>query len=159
MPERKQVRLKHFDYSSNGAYFVTICSKNKAHLFGRVVGAGPLAGPRTELSCLGAVVQRRILEIPQVYKGVLIDAYSVMPNHIHMVLRFECPEGPARGPAPTSLPKVISSLKSLSSRDAGTALWQRGYYEHVCRSYDDYIACAEYTQNNPAKWTDDEYYN
>ena len=87
-----------------------------------------------------------------------LDAYSVMPNHIHMVLRFERPEGPAGGPAPTSLPKVISSLKSLSSRDAGVPLWQRSYYEHVCRSYDDYLACVEYTANNPAKWTEDEYY-
>ena len=81
-----------------------------------------------------------------------------MPNHIHLLLRIDKTHGPAGCPAPTvSLPKIISALKSLSSREAGAVLWQRGYYEHVCRDHHDYLTRWQYIDENPAKWTDDEY--
>ena len=63
--------------------------------------------------------------------------------------------GPARCPAPTAdLPKVISALKSLCSREAGLPLWQRGYYEHVIRNGEDFLSCWEYIAGNPAKWAE-----
>ena len=155
LPQRKQPRLPDYDYSQNGAYFVTICSKNKAHLFGNIVGAGHLAGPHVELSSIGAVVDQHIRCIPQSYPDVFVDSFVVMPNHIHLLLRFDRASGPAGCPAPTgNLSKIIGALKSLCSREAKMPLWQRGYYEHVIRNQEDYLACLEYVDGNPAKWLD-----
>lgn len=152
LPERKAPRLKEYDYSQNGAYFVTVCTKSKVNLFGSVVGAGHPAGPHTALSNLGMIVDRHIRMIPQAYSRIYVDAYVVMPNHIHLLIRFDRSNGPAGCPAPTDLPKVISALKSLCSREAGFSLWQRGYYEHVIRNEEDYLSCWEYIIGNPAKW-------
>lgn len=155
LPRRKPPRLTEYSYASNGAFFVTVCTKNKAHLFGNVVGAGHLAGPHIQLSSIGSIVDRHIRTIPYVYFGVFVDSYVVMPNHIHLLLRFDRESGPARCPAPTSdLPKIIGAFKSLCSREAKISLWQRGYYEHIIRNREDYNACAEYIANNPSKWTD-----
>ena len=158
--KRKHPRLREYDYSANGAYFVTVCSDNKRHIFGSVVGAGHLTGPHTELSDIGKIVDENIREIPNVYPNVFVDAYAVMPNHIHLVLRIDKPnERAGRCPAPTvTIPKIISALKSLSSRKAGKSIWQRGFYDHICREYSDYIACCQYVLDNPAEWDEDEYY-
>ncbi len=160
MEKRKHPRLKEFDYSSNGAYFVTVCTQGKRHTLGSVVGAGHPAGPHTELTKFGEIVDNKIRSITDFYPHVFVDTYVVMPNHIHLPLRIDKPHGPAGCPAPTvSLPKIISALKSLSSREAGLALWQRGYYEHICRDYRDYLTRWQYIDDNPAKWAEDEYYN
>ena len=160
MESRKQIRLKEYDYSSNGAYFVTICSKNRAHIFSSVVGAGHPAGPHTQTTALGYIVEKHIQAIPDVYKNVFVDAYVIMPNHVHLVLRIDRPHGPAGCPAPTAyLPKIISAFKSLCSREAATPLWQRGYFEHICRDYRDYTDCCQYILDNPIKWSEDEYYS
>ena len=155
VPQRKPTRLPEHDYSQPGGYFVTVCTKEKAHLFGRLVGAGHPAGPYVELSEYGNIVERRIRSLSQAYSGVFVDAYVVMPNHIHLLLRFDPESGPAGCPAPTtSLPKVISALKSLCSKDAAVPLWQRGYYEHILRNEEDFRACAEYILGNPARWAE-----
>ena len=155
LPKRKPARLSEYDYSQNGAYFVTVCTRGKTHLFGSVVGAAHPGGPHTALSNLGRVVDRHIRMIPQTYPNVFMDAFVVMPNHIHLLIRFDRPDGPAGRPAPTTdLPKVIGALKSLCSRDAGLPLWQRGYYEHVIRNETDYLSCREYIADNPARWAE-----
>ncbi len=78
-----------------------------------------------------------------------------MPDHVHLLVRINLPNGPAGCPAPTtSLPKVVGAFKSLCTRAAGHPIWQRGYYEHVIRNEADFLACAEYIQNNPAKWAE-----
>ncbi|MGN1001306.1 MAG: transposase [Oscillospiraceae bacterium] len=157
MIQRKHPRLTEYDYSSNGAYFVTVCTKNKEKIFGHVVGAGHLAGPHVELSPFGKIVDEHIRAIPQIYPNVFVDAHIVMPNHIHLIVRIQQEDGPARCPAPTSdLTKIVGALKSLCSREAKRPLWQRGYYEHVVRNYEDYISCAEYVLYNPAKWETDD---
>ncbi len=157
---RKSLRLKEFDYSTNAAYFVTICSKNRANIFSSVVGAVHPDGPRAEPSAIGRIVEKHIQAIPNVYVNVFVDAYVIMPNHVHLILRIDNPQGSAGCPTPTAeLPKIISALKSLSSRDADISLWQRGYYEHICRDYRDYIDCCRYIDSNPLKWAEDEYYS
>ena len=156
---RKSLRLKEFDYSSNAAYFVTVCSKNRANIFSSVVGAVHPDGPRIETSPIGSIVEKHIQAIPNVYPNIFLDAYVIMPNHVHLVLRIDSPQGSAGCPTPTAkLPKIISALKSLSSRDANISLWQRGYYEHICRGYRDYIDCCQYILDNPIKWAEGEYY-
>lgn len=163
MDKRKNLRLREYDYSENGAYFVTVCSKDKRHIFSSIVGAGHPAGPQTEFSNIGKSIEKHIKNIPNVYSGVFIDDYVVMPNHIHMLIRIDKPcLGAGQCPAPTektvTLPKIISAFKSLCSREAGQRIWQRGYYEHVCRSEFDYTVCCQYIQDNPIRWAEDEYY-
>ena len=149
-PERKPLRLKEYDYSQNGAYFVTICTKSRTPLFGRIVGAAHPGGPHVELSELGQIVEHHLTAIPNFYPTAAIEHYIIMPDHIHFILSLD-QNGPPRCAAPTSLPKVVNALKSLCSRSAKIPLWQRGYYEHVIRNQQDMDAAAEYIQTNPAR--------
>ncbi len=80
------IRLKEYDYSQAGAYFVTICAQNRECLFGNVVGAGPCACPEMTLNDAGLMVKTVWDEIPAYYPGVDIDAFQIMPNHIHGII-------------------------------------------------------------------------
>ena len=170
MQTRKPLRLSNYDYSQNGVYFVTVCTKDKAHLLGSVVAG------RVVLTACGRVVEEAVQAIPGVYPGVMLDHFVVMPNHIHLLVRLE--SGPPRCAAPTdaacwparqaadegtvgaghwparqtSLPKIISALKSLTTRRCGLPLWQRGYYDHIIRDETDYLTRWNYIDTNPARW-------
>lgn len=158
---RKALRLPRYDYGREGGYFITICTAHRKRVLSSV-GAGHLAGPVVELTEIGAIVDSLIQEIPQVYSAVKVEKYVVMPNHVHLLLTVSemgpagCP-GPARCPAPT-IPKVIGALKSISTRRAGQAIWQRGYYDHIVRDEADYGRIWSYIENNPGKWEEDRYY-
>jgi len=160
MEVRKKLRLWEYDYSQNGAYFVTVCSKNRANIFSHIsVGAGHPAGPYVQLSYIGEIVDKYIKSLPNSYPDMYIDACVVMPNHIHLLVRIDKPQGPAGCPAPTAtLSKAISALKSLSSREAGISLWQRSFYDHIIRDEQDYLTRWNYIDTNPARWAEDEYY-
>lgn len=149
-PERKPLRLKEYDYSQNGAYFVTICTKDRKPLFGHIVGAAHPGGPHVELSELGQIVEHHLTAIPLVYQAAALEHYIIMPDHIHFILSLD-QAGPPGCAAPTSLPKIVSALKSLCTRSANTPLWQRGYYEHVIRNQADFDAAAEYILTNPIR--------
>ena len=95
-PVRKPNRLRGYDYSQQGCYFVTICTRGREHLLGHVaVGADVLIGPRVSLSKIGKTVETVIEKMPAVQK------YVVMPNHVHILLQISAPEG---GPMGTSAP-------------------------------------------------------
>ena len=84
LPRRKPNRLKGYDYSQSGAYFITICTKHRAQLLGEIaVGA---ASCRPQLSSIGKTVETEISQLPTIYDGVSIDCYVVMPNHVHMII-------------------------------------------------------------------------
>ena len=92
--ERKNIRLEQFDYSRNGAYFVTVCTKERACLFWdrpmertAPVGAD-IIRPKTPLSKAGKIVDRAIQNIPEVHRGVTVENYVVMPNHVHLLLKI-----------------------------------------------------------------------
>ena len=187
LPMRKLPRLRGYDYSRNGAYFLTLCAKNKAHLFGHVVGAGVPDGPTVELTPLGNLVQKRLEEMNRVYADFQIAHYVIMPNHIHLLVVLESgpsrtpaptsagtpgpangESGPSRTPAPTSagtpgranarIPAFVSTLKRMTNREAGTELWQRSYHDHIIRNDVDYLDHWTYIDGNAAKWSEDEYY-
>ena len=150
LPERKPLRLKEYDYSQNGAYFVTVCTKDRKPFFGHIVGAAHPGGPQVELSKLGRIVEQHLMSIPSAYQTADLAHYVIMPDHIHFILVLD-QNGPPGCAAPTSLPKVVSALKSLCTRSANVPLWQRGYYEHVIRNQQDFDAAAEYIQSNPTR--------
>ena len=160
LPKRKQLRLPDYDYSSPGAYFVTICTQNrKCILSNIVVGDGVLDVPQARLTSSGMCVRDTLLEIEQHYDWLSVDHSVIMPNHIHLLLRIES-NGPSGTPAPTdeTLPKLISTFKRFTNRRCGAQLWQRSYHEHVIRNENDYREIWEYIENNPIKWAEDRYY-
>ena len=136
-PVRKSPRLKNYDYSQNGAYFLTVCSINRECIFSRIV-ADRVVG----------IVDRYIRKIPEVYGGITVDNYVIMPNHVHILLAV----GGVPGSARPTVSRVVSALKRFSNRDAGEAMWQASFYDHVVRGVGDYLTRWNYIDENPARW-------
>ena len=156
-PARQRNRLTEYDYSQPGAYFVTICTKDRKCILSRIVGGDAYIAPHAELTAIGMTVERYLRSIPG------IAEYVIMPNHVHMILRISATdprEGPMWASAPTkaNVPQLIRSWKILVTKNLGYGIWQRSYYDHVIRNERDYVAKAQYILDNPAKWCDDDYY-
>ena len=119
LPHRKTIRLQNYDYSQNGAYFVTICTAHKRPLFGVVRRGDPCGRPPVpvyeELSEIGRIVESYLTEIPSHYPDVHLASYVIMPDHIHMILVLtqNQPERAGQCPAPTE-------ESDLSCRRGGT---------------------------------------
>lgn len=165
---RKSIRLPHYDYASAGAYFVTIITLDRKPLFGRT------QNEIVRLNRYGGIAQDRWEQIPIHFPFVRLDAFVVMPNHVHGILFFEESDLPvgAQHAAPLrqdrmrvqpgSLGAIVRSYKSAVTRainqirnSTGQKLWQRNYYEHVIRDEPDLDEIRHYIGNNPTTWTND----
>ena len=93
LPKRKHPRLKEYDYSSVGSYFITFCSKDKKQILSRVVGRAVLCPPHIALTPLGKVVADCIEHAHTVYPTVTIDKYLIMPNHVHILMTIHAVAG------------------------------------------------------------------
>ena len=177
--DRKAIRLKEYDYSSPGYYFVTICTKDRKCLFGEITDQG------MGFNDAGSMVKKVWDELPIFYPNITRDVFVVMPNHIHGIIIIDsfknagagpraCPEHPGaidgqpQGVAPTnqdlSLPDIVHRFKSMTTnqyiknvkqndwKPFNKKLWQRNYYEHVIRNDIDLEETREYILNNPKKW-------
>lgn len=159
MNRRKNPRLKAYDYSQRGGYFITFCTKDRAPLLSTVVvGGGVLDAPQTVLTAAGEVVDRYIRDLGRYYPWMTVEHSVIMPNHVHLLLLVH--QGPPGTSAPTNMaiPRVISALKRFTNRDCGTQLWQRGYYDHILRDEADFLLHWDYIASNPGKWAEDEYH-
>lgn len=148
---RKTLRLSEYGYDTPGAYFVTICTKDRKPVLGTVVGADDHIRPYTQLSKTGILVERYTRTVPG------IDRYVIMPDHVHMILQVSATnvvEGPMWSSAPTkrNIETTIRSWKTLITKELGESLWQRSFYEHVIRGEQDYWEIVKYIEENPAKW-------
>ena len=153
-PQRKSIRLKNYDYSRNGAYFVTICVQNRVNIFGDIID------DQMQLNAAGEMVQSVWDETPAHYAGIEIDAFQIMPNHIHGVLCFS--------EATLSLADIAHRFKTLTTKKYidgvkqnnwspfNGKLWQRSYYEHIIRSEKSLSEIREYIVNNPLTWNKDK---
>ena len=152
-PKRKHPRLKNYDYSQNGCYFVTVCVKDKKHLLGRVnVGRDAHIPPSTELSEIGRIAKKYILNINSAYKNVSVENYVIMPNHIHFLFLFyDDNNGGMRASRPT-LFTVIRSFKTLVSKEIGHSIWQDSFYDEIIDSENGYFEAWRYIDENPLKW-------
>jgi len=88
-PKRKQIRIEDYDYSTPGAYFITVCTANRAKIFWNGVGADIIRPENVPLSATGKLVEQAICQIPNHYENVSVDKYCIMPDHIHLILRIE----------------------------------------------------------------------
>ncbi len=161
LPNRKSNRFKNYDYSTEGAYFVTICTKDRAQILCDIVGEGLCALPSINLTPIGEIVRESIDYINN-YDNITIDKYVIMPNHIHMILI----KSGGHGDPPLPIYDVIGRFKSYTdskykSRGHGDPplLWQRSFYDHVIRDEKDYLKIWDYIDTNPARWQEDKYYN
>ena len=160
LPKRKHPRLDHYDYSTAGAYFVTICTQNRRCLLSRIVGRG-LAPAEIQYTAYGQIAQEQLLLLEQRFPSMKIDRYVIMPNHIHATLFLT--ETAGASPRPTIM-DIVCAYKSLTTRQCKKVypidkLFQTSFYEHVIRSREDYHEIAEYIANNPKKWELDKLYS
>ena len=175
---RRSIRLKGYDYTKAGAYFITICTWQREHLFGDIVNG------EMQLSRYGETVRFNWDNLPKRYRNVELDAFIIMPNHVHgiIVLTDNGLEGAGLEslsvesdkllvkPAPTKtklhgLSEIVRGFKPFSARRinqirrmTGVSVWQRGYYEHIIRNEESLMAIREYIINNPLCWEKDQLY-
>lgn len=161
MEQRKPTRLGYYDYSTPGAYFVTICTRNHKCILSNIVGGGALDAPHISLTSAGKIVEKYILSGNRC-AGIRVDKYVIMPNHIHLLLFVEetASGGTSRAPSPTNaaIPHFVSTLKRFCNRDAGCNLFQRSCHDHIIRNLRDYQRIWTYIDGNPARWREDCFY-
>ena len=158
---RRSIRLKEYDYSRAGAYFVTICTHNREYLFGNVVN------DEMVLSEYGKIVENVWYNLTGHYQNIKLDKFIVMPNHIHGIIVLIDVDivGAGLKPAPTDLTKyyplseIIRAFKTFSARHVnelrktpGIPVWQRNYHEHIVRNENELNRIREYIINNPLQW-------
>jgi len=158
---RRSIRLKDYDYSQEGGYFITICTFNRECLFGDVVN-GQMC-----LNEIGRVVVDEWTSSGRIRKEIGLDEFIVMPNHLHGVVIITesnvvgaTGRSPLqRGPRPKSLGAFIAGFKSAATKrinelcgTPGEPIWQRNYYEHVVHDEHELNDIREYIAKNPLKW-------
>lgn len=146
LPKRKPIRILAYDYSSSGAYFITVCVHDRKPILWNV-GA---ATCRPNLSKIGSVVEKAILQIPIHYPMISVDKYCIMPDHIHMILSIRTDDDGRQIAAPT-MSTVIGHMKRWVSMQIGHSIWQKSFYDHVIRTQQSYDKIWEYIENNPIK--------
>lgn len=150
------MRLPSYDYSQAGAYFVTICTKDRIRFFGLVIKTDAPAAINSkstqniELSYYGKVAEKYMSGV----KG--LEKYIIMPDHEHMLILFSSElvhskEGEATAPE-INLKSIIRSYKTLVTKECNREIWQRGYHEHIIRNQQDFNDCWEYIEHNPESW-------
>jgi len=151
---RKPNRLKDYDYSQNGAYFVTICTKDRHEMLGKVIN-GQLA-----LNEYGLIVKREIENISTIRKECTVEKFIVMPNHIHLIVQIVAVGDDGNRPAGhradfhqplrrKTVSNMIQGLKGAITRQIGSSIWQRSYHDHIIRNEAEYQQIWDYIDKNP----------
>ena len=171
-------RLPNWNYAADGAYFVTICTHNRLHFFGDVINS------QVQLSVIGKIADQFWADIPNHFADVYLDAYVIMPNHVHGILiidrshNYHTPLPPTHvetlhatslppnmsniSPKTNSLGAIIRSYKSAVTRWSrqnhfDNFAWQPRFYEHIIRNDSSMHRIRNYIINNPAKWQEDKH--
>ncbi|EEV24805.1 hypothetical protein AM202_01235 [Actinobacillus minor 202] len=159
-PNRKSVRVK-WDTYQNGCYFVTVCTKNKIHHFGKIINH------EMQPSQIGIELQRIIENTPLVRDDQFIEipVYTVMPNHFHMIiiLNFKTDQhqhyfGAQRKNLSSIIRGIKSKLTSIAIKNSISFQWQSGFYEHIIQSDQAFFTIYDYIQNNVINWSSDRFY-
>jgi len=157
LPVRQSVRLRNFDYTSAGAYFVTVCTQNRACILGEV------ADQNVALTISGRIVDECWRAIPIHFPSTTLDVHVVMPNHIHGVIAFKrLSEIQWMNSVTPKLGDVVRSFKARVSIEvrrlvgnSSVPVWQRNYYERVIRNDEELNRIRQYIADNPLNWAID----
>jgi REP element-mobilizing transposase RayT len=166
--------LPDYDYTTPGAYFITLVAYKHANLFGNIVD------DQVILTTIGSLLAYELFRLERRFSGLVIDCWGIMPNHLHAVLSLgldlNLPKANSKDahrtgiinneqfgkPVPGSIPTIIRSYKSSVTqryRMMGQGnLWHRGYYEHVIRSDVELGQIRNYIEDNPRRWLEDNEY-
>ena len=162
---RHSIRLKDYDYSQAGAYYVTIDVQNRECLFGEIVNYEMV------LNEAGKMIDEQWSVLSERFPNIEIDVYQVMPNHFHGIIVILAPIGASLVDAQKKKPTlgdVVGAFKSITTHEYIEGvdkqnwpqfykrLWQRNYYEHVVRDEADLNRIRDYIQSNPANWDKNE---
>ena len=180
LPERKNIRLKEYDYSQAGAYFITICVQNRKCLFGHIVNQ------EMQLNDAGKMIDKWWNELQNKFTNIQLDQYVIMPNHFHGIVFINnvpdvsvgadlrvCPQNNLETGAHAGAPlqTIIQWFKTMTTNDYirhvkndrwqsfDKKLWQRNYYEHVIRNDVSLNEIRDYIINNPLNWEKDSLYS
>ena len=156
---RHSIRLPGYNYADAGVIFVTVCTHQRENLFG-VISEGAMV-----TNDVGDVVCATWLDLPGRFPGLILDAFVIMPNHMHGILIFPdliFPEMPTNPTPSAILGPVLRAFKSISAVASnrlreltGTPLWQRNYYEHIVRNETVLDKARHYIDDNPRNWDRD----
>ena len=139
--QRKRLRLQYYDYSQEGAYFITICTRERINVLSEIING------EIVLNEYGAVAEKYINNI----KG--IERYVIMPDHIHMIIKIDDNiKSNKKLPASKIIPQLIRSFKRMVTREIGFSLFQRSFNDRVIRDETEYFEKCNYMENNPLKW-------
>lgn len=163
LPQRKLHRLKEYDYSQNGYYHVTICTRNRRNILG-TVGNAVLGVPQVIPTEIGNMVIECLNKMPNVDPNIKIDCFCLMPDHIHIIVVIDRvdileEERPAYICAGRSLQDLVHGFKSTTTRlynktvieNEKNTLWQLSFYDEVIRNDEALLQIREYIFNNPMK--------
>ena len=150
LPNRKSTRIPNYDYASRNYYFVTICTDGKRCIFG-------FPG---KLNQFGNIAKDCLIRIPEIYPGIQLDKFVVMPNHIHGILVIGTEEQHIKLP---NLSHVIGQYKMAVTKQIHKmkpelSVWQRSFHDHIIRNQTSYEKIWMYIENNPVKWEEDCFY-
>ena len=173
----KSARLENWDYGSNAAYFVTICTQDRIHYFGEITNG------IMQLSEIGLLAKKYWLEIPEHFPFVELDEFVIMPNHVHGIIIINKPdngqynnertvETPNLGVStttmaskkwkPASLGVIINQYKRICTINArkihADFAWQSRFHDHIIRNDESFHYISNYIKNYPTKWTDDKFH-
>ncbi len=153
---RKTIRLKNYDYSQSGYYFVTVCVQNRQCCLGKIENREMI------LNEFGRIVKKQWLWLKQQYASVDLDIFQIMPNHFHGILVLV---GNGRDHSLQAkikpVPQLIGAFKTTSSKDIHLQglpnfSWQKSFYDHIIRKDGSLDKIREYILNNPKQWEMDE---
>ena len=158
-PERKPNRLKEYDYSQSGYYYVTICVQNREYIFGDILNKKMI------LNQCGDIAKNSWLDLPNHHKNVQLDAFVMMPNHIHGIIIIN--NNPVGNRPACSVNKnnnlsvIIGSYKATVTKQINRInntvfQWQKSFHDHIIRKTDSLEKIREYIVNNPLNWDNDE---
>ena len=165
MHNRRSIRLKGYDYTKSGAYFVTLCTHQRLCIFGSINDG------KMVLNEWGMIVHEEWEQTAVLRSYIELDAFVVMPNHVHgiLIIHNHAPTSPDQGherefskPIAHSLPTIVGAWKAAATRRINRLpdppdhpIWQRNYYEHIIRHEKGLNAIRGYIANNPARWVED----
>ncbi|MBR1822946.1 MAG: transposase [Ruminococcus sp.] len=162
---RKYIRLVNYDYSSNGLYFITICTRDRVHYFSRITEDQQFVGadiirPIVTLTEIGKILDFSINDVKNHYDNVDVVKYCIMPDHVHLIISIMNDVMNENGGRMISAPTVstiIGSLKRFVSKTTGISLWQKSFHDHIIRSEKEFLEICGYIDNNPINWVNHIY--
>ena len=168
LPKRKDIRLKDYDYSSPGAYFVTICTENRKNYFWKsnidvenvkwdAVGANCVRPKNLPLTPTGKLVEEELERWNVTYKAVFLHSYVIMPNHLHLMI-VVLPDVSGQPQVAPTVDRMVKQFKGKVTKKIGKPIWQKSFIEHIVRDSNDFDMRVNYIYENPIRWYYDELY-